>query len=128
MDFSALNTRSAADAGAFLHLRHPVTGELLYTDKGKAVGLMVRGTESTTVQKALRDATKRLKTADDAKRGLAFVSALVFGFENVFYEGRALTDTDEDKALFFGLSDSFVEQVVDFAKDRASFFGARLTA
>ncbi len=128
MDFTSLNTRAAADEGAFLHLRHPVTGDLLNTDEGESIGLMVRGTEGAKVQKTLRDLNKRLKTAEDTKRGLAFVSSLVFGFVNVSYEGRALTDTDADKELFFGLSESFVEQVLDFAKDRASFFGTNSAA
>lgn len=123
MDFVALNTRKAADEGAFLHLRHPVTEELLWTEEGEAVGLMVRGTEGDRVQQKLRDIEKRMKNEDDAKRGLAFLSSLVFEFVNVTYEGRPLKDNDADKELFFRLSDSFVDQTVVFARKRASFFG-----
>jgi hypothetical protein len=127
LDFSKLNTRAAADEGAFLHLRHPVTNAFLYTEKGDAVGCMVRGTEGATVQKMVADLMKRPKL-DDVQRGLALVSSLVISFVNVQYDGRALTDSQADKELFFGLSESFVEQVLEFAKDRANFFGKRSAA
>jgi hypothetical protein len=125
MDFSALDTRGAAEVGAFLHLRNPWTGELLYNAKGEKSGVMVRGTESNTVQKTLQQLAKNLKQGDDTQRGFAFVSSLVFEFVNVEYKGRALENTEADKKLFFGLSDGFVEQVVEFAKERGSFFGAK---
>ena len=66
MDFNALNTKDAAENGAFLHLKHPSLGHLLYNtddplapwdgigDEPQKVGVMVRGTESKTVKEQAR--------------------------------------------------------------------------
>jgi hypothetical protein len=140
MDFSTLNTREAAENGAYLHWRHPITGTLLYTDKGAPSRALMRGSESMTLQKEHRKIVKaRAKASandddgkiaeareidEEGKRGLAFVSAYVIRFENCFDGDRALTDTQADKEWFFGLSDSFVEQALDFVRKRESFFGA----
>lgn len=124
MDFTTLNTKIGAEAGAFLHLEHPATGLPLYDDTGTAIGVMVRGTESKTVQdrlKGLQKAQVKGATAEDT--GLDFVSSLIISFVGVEKAGRPLQPVDADLKFFFGLSDSFVEQVIEFAKDRSNFFG-----
>ena len=64
MDFAKLDTKTPAENGAFLHLRHPSLGHLLYNGKGcdehndwkdkkkdaSKVGVIVRGVESESVQ------------------------------------------------------------------------------
>jgi hypothetical protein len=125
MDFSKLNTREAAEKGAFLHWRHPVTNELLYTPKGEPCRAFMRGAESPTVLKEQRASLKGPKIEDDAKRGLAYISPILVYFENVFDGDRQLTDTQEDKEWFFRLSESFVEQALAFVRDRANFFGQK---
>jgi hypothetical protein len=119
MDFATLDTKSAAEKGAFLHLRHPVYGHPLM-DGETAVGVTVRGTESKVVQDRLKSSAKARLDGDADQSALDFVCALVIEFHGVERDGETLTA--DDAAWFFGLSDSFVEQVIEFAKDRASFF------
>jgi len=121
MDFATLDTKTPAEAGAFLHLRHPALGHLLY-DGEKPVGLMVRGTESKTAQDRLKAVQRDRMKGDKEGDGLAFVCSLVIGFQGVERDGKAVDATDANVRWFFGLSDGFVEQVVTFASDRASFF------
>ena len=134
MDVSTLNTKDPAENGAFLHLRHPFTGELLWSDEKKTekVGLMVRGNEAPTVQKALKKVTRGLNTRkrarpgdSDEKRGMIYARALVMEFIGLTKEGRDLDADDEsDIEWFFDQSDDFVAQVIEFAEDRANFFKA----
>ncbi len=129
MDFSKLNTKEGAEQGAFLHLMHPATGLPLQDESGTPIGLMVRGTESKTVQDRLRGLQKaQVKGAAAEETGLDFVCSLVISFVGVEQEGRPLQPVDKDLRWFFSLSDSFVEQVIEFAKDRSNFFGHPLTA
>jgi hypothetical protein len=135
MDFSALNTKAAAEKGAFLHLKHPAFKTPLWDGEGKdrtAVGVTLRGLESKTVQ----DRVKRLqkeRMADgsptDAGDGLDFVVSLVIGFTGCDREGVPLDGKSEDDVRwFFGLSDGLVEQVIEFARERANFFKDAVTA
>ena len=129
MDFSTLDTKKAAEKGAFLHLQHPALGHLLWDGEGdsrKPVGVYVRGMESKTVQDTLKRLQSDKLRGDDDGDDLAFVASLVIGFSGADRDGRPLTA--EDARWFFGLSVGFVEQVVAFAKDRASFFKPAATA
>lgn len=126
MEISKLETRSAASAGAFLHLRHPVTDELLYDEKeGKRieVGVFVRGSESREVQERIQTIERRrMKEKDLEQKGIAIVSALVISFQGVERDGVLLTSSEADIKWFLSLSDSFVQQIMDFSKERENFF------
>jgi hypothetical protein len=141
MDFTTLNTKNDAEAGAFLHLKHPVLGHKLYegegatktgewTDKTKspdAVGVMVRGTESKSVQDRVKKLRKAKLKGDDAaepdeETGLSFVCSLVIGFKGLTKDGKPMEATDENKRAFFEQSDNLVEQVMTFAQERSNFF------
>lgn len=52
MDLSKFNTKKKSNEGAFLHLKSPVDGSLLYDD-GKPVGLYLLGSDSDKVQSAI---------------------------------------------------------------------------
>lgn len=54
MDLSALSTKKKSNEGAFLHLVHPKTRELMYDggDETKPVGLIMLGVDSDVVQQA----------------------------------------------------------------------------
>ncbi|MFY0661315.1 MAG: hypothetical protein JXR15_12545 [Shimia sp.] len=141
MDFSKLETKTGAEKGAKLHLRHPALGHLLYSGKGadengklidaakdaQKVFLMVRGTESPTVQKQARDLQasilKNGDISDEEKEvGLAFASSLVISMHGLEKGGKTMEATEENKREFLLLSDGLVEQVVQFAQSRANFF------
>lgn len=71
MDFTKLDTKKPAERGAFLHLKHPAMGHLLYdtedpmspwdgiSDEPEKVGVTVRGTESETVKDEARALAKQ---------------------------------------------------------------------
>lgn len=126
MDFSALNTKIPAEKGAWLHLRHPATGAFLYDGHGESAlpcRVFVRGLESKTVQARAKNIRKNTVEGQENEDGLEFVSALIIDFENVERSaGVPLTGSDADVRWFLVQSDSFVEQVMDFAKKRSNFF------
>jgi hypothetical protein len=121
MDFSTLNTRKAAAQGAFLHLLHPGTGKAMFTDAGEAIGLTVIGTESDAVRNAVRQA-QRNRVKDATEKGEDFLVSLVTGFHHIVRDGVTLDCTPENVRWILDLSDSFGEQILAFASDRANFF------
>lgn len=139
MDFSTINTAADAELGTELHLRHPQLGHFLYTgegasktgelsDKGKKhepVIVGVRGMESDTVQSGVTGARKRAMKGvamDEEKAGLDLVVSLVTHISGVFDGKRKITTAPDDLRWFFGRSDNFIRQVMDFAKEPAHFF------
>jgi hypothetical protein len=144
MDLTRLDTKAGAETGAELHLKHPVHGHYLYAGEGcdedggwngkgkpEPVTVTVRGTESKTVRDRLkklqRERMKR-READDEESGLEFVCSLVIAFSGLTLNGKPMEATPENKRRFFEQSDDLVEQVLDFAKDRANFFAGTSTA
>ncbi|MFC3169221.1 hypothetical protein [Paracoccus fontiphilus] len=150
MDFTSFDSRSVADEGRPLHLRHPSTGELLWDDQGphldddgaevpreKPCLVYVLGTEGRVAQEAFREAAKLPKLPDDATmqdyhdRLCVTARKLVVGFENVDRNTRAATMADVDWFLALNVSNpvargkgrSFAEQVLAFSNDRSAFLG-----
>lgn len=131
MDFSQFDSRAAGDKPRDLHLRHPVTGELLFDD-GKPCIAEILGAESPRVQSSLKALARAkvkgeaLETSDDL---VALAAPLIVGFKNVM-RGK-VPATADDAAWFLGLQipngqdgqASFVEQVSQFATDRGNFLG-----
>lgn len=122
MDIAALNTKTGAEKGAFLHLCHPAYGTPLLDDDDKPVGLYVRGNEAPSVQKKLK-AMQRGGMAGAEQTGLEYVCALVIDVQGLDRDGKPLSASRADLEWLFDQSDSFVEQVIAFARDRANFFG-----
>lgn len=150
MDFNTFNSRAAAEAGADLIIRHPVTGEEIADDNGPSI-VVLRGSESKSVQAAIKAARNRRmgeETPEEAARTLEdlhydMVEAaipFIMGFKNVSLGGRALTADDAreflDLNMLNGETDdagkvkglSFVEQVLSHVGKRGSFFPKQVTA
>jgi hypothetical protein len=138
MDFNRFDSRTAADQGRDLHLRHPVTGEPL-SDEGKPCIAIVRGSEGREVQAEmakLRAAKMEAEGEDKAATSVdgahkALVEAarvLIVGFKNV-NRGKSPAKVPEDVDWFLNLQMatgrrnelSFAEQVAEFASKRANF-------
>lgn len=126
-DLSKLATRQNANEGAWMHLKHPTTGEPLFSDKGEPTQVRVRGLECTAVRKLREKAERKNATArgvtivTDTELGMQVLKALIVGFENALFNGNPLTNEEKDKEIFLNISDDFGEQVLDFASDRANF-------
>ena len=142
MDFTKFDSRAAAEVAGRLHLANPATGELLYADdkREKPCIVLVRGSESRTVQTALRavrnakmTGTKKAETAqtlEDLHQAMVDgAKPLIVGFENVARGEVAATAADADWFLNLQLINgregekAFVEQVIEFATDRSNYLG-----
>jgi hypothetical protein len=142
MDFTKFDSRAAAEVAGRLHLAHPATGELLYADekREKPCIVLVRGSESRTVQTALRavrnakmSGAKKAETAqtlEDLHQAMVDgAKPLIAGFENVARGEAAATSADVDWFLNLQLINgregekAFVEQVIEFATDRSNYLG-----
>lgn len=142
MDLGSLNTKTAANAGAWLHLKHPAFGHKLYHGDGaddmgrlvdaskehKPIRVRVLGSESQAVQevnRAVEEARMHGETITPDEHGMRLCCAMVTEFEGIERNGQPLAGSDEDgKRAFFLQSDSIVQQVLDFAKNSANFFSA----
>lgn len=139
MDFNKLNTVDGADKGAWLHLKHPALGHLLYTGEGadddgrlvkkgqaKPVRVFVQGMESEAVQNIVREYQKKNLSSESDKEEEGFVigCALVTDFDGINKDGEPMTATKENKIAFFKQSGALVEQVTKFAANRANFYEA----
>lgn len=135
MDFNAFDSRSTANEGRPLHLKHPVTGEPMF-DGDAPCRVIVLGTEGRVAQDAFREAAKLPKLPDNAaqedyhSRLCVTARKIIVGFENIDRGDRAATVADADWFLGLNISNplrgpgrSFVEQVLSFAGDRGEFLG-----
>lgn len=144
MDFTKFDSRAAAAEGRDLHLRHPVTGDLIYNDAPKNKEpciVVVIGTESQAAQDAMRAVNKaKAKAAKDEDSGemtfgdlhkqlVAVTKPLIVGFKNVLKGDVQMTVDDADYFLNLQMPNgqngelSFVEQVAAFATKRANYLG-----
>lgn len=143
MDFNDFDSRTAADEGRWMHVKHPVSGDLLY-DGDAPCEVLCKGAEGREVQKevakmraasvALQDAKE--EGADDETMAMLHeklckaVTPFVAGFRNI-NNGAKPAKAPKDVAWFLDLNmmngrhgeRSFAEQIADFATRRASFLG-----
>jgi hypothetical protein len=146
MDIGKFNTKAGAAKGAFMHLLHPAfehplydgegadsEGRLMDADKATAVGFTVLGTESRYAQNRARELQRsRLKgkhekagsAEDDEQDGMAFVCALITELHGMTRDGEPMEATEENKMYVLEQSEAFVQQVLEFAQDRANFYKA----
>lgn len=140
MDFSKFDGAVGSENGGRLHLLDYVTGQPI-GEGDKASVVLVRGAEAASFRSAVKalDASKMRKDGDDEtidkihEELVGRVKSLVIGFENISNRGEALTASEIDVLWFLNLqkigvmakgkAPTFVEQVLNFARDRANFLG-----
>tara|TARA_Y100000310_G_scaffold324866_2_gene387347 strand:- start:13194 stop:13604 length:411 start_codon:yes stop_codon:yes gene_type:complete len=133
MDLSKLSVESAADKGAFLHLKDPATGDPLFDPvSGESVGIFLRGNDSAQVKEASRKLDlKELRGDTDTQKELlaellavATISWTGIGFGS---EEEEFPCTPENAKKLYSDSDTdwIVEQVVPFMRLRRNFVGNR---
>ncbi|NBW14204.1 MAG: hypothetical protein EBR82_40015 [Caulobacteraceae bacterium] len=138
MELSRLDTRGAAERGRFYQFRNPATGEALW-DGETAIGAVIRGVQSRTVQAAITDLWRAQMQGDqdaakrapedlqaDMVRSAVIVTETVRG---VTIEGEALGPDDFarfydaqfiDLDVLLGKTDrpgSFAQQAWRFANE-----------
>lgn len=142
MDFTQFDSRAGAENGAWLHLRSPATGELLW-DNDMPCLAQVRGMESRVAiagfTSSLRAKKPRGSIADieeNNNQKLREAEILIMGFDNVSRGARLLTTSADDLKWFLELGipvghpdgldqqqRTFAEQIIEFARDRTNSLG-----
>lgn len=138
----AFPVREAADAGASLHLRHPVTDERLYDEPADLplasgasrtpVTLTLLGADSKRWRSHANAVAQRAKSkrkgldgmsAADAQRELIkLYAACTTGWTGIEVEGDPTFNEKNVKKLY-ETCPWVVEQVTDFVQDRGNFLG-----
>jgi hypothetical protein len=146
MDFSTFDGPTLAEKGGRLHLLDYVTGKPIGAGD-KASIVRVKGAEAASFRSALKaleaakmsedkdkDKDKDKENIDDIHDELVLrVKSLIIGFENISNGKAALTASEADIAWFLNLqklgvmakgkAPTFVEQVLEFARDRSNLLG-----
>lgn len=127
-NLSALSTKDQC----VVHLRHPVTDELLYDgeDKKKPVQIIVNGPGSSAYRNAitamqnrqLRRGKKQVSAEVLREEGVELLVACSVAAENLAYNGEAITDKETWTSLYSDPSLGWVRDQVDAAIGDVSNF------
>ena len=128
MDLKNLDLRAAAEKGATLTLRHPVTDEDLKTSKGEPITITVLGSDSREFRRKIdeisrqrqrKKGTPSLAESDRmAAELLASVTRSWFGIE---WEGKALECNAENAEMLYRERPWVRHQVDEFVADVGNF-------
>lgn len=146
MDFNSFDSRKRGATGAWLHLKHPSSGALLYADNDhdRPCRVRVMGNEAPAAQEAfariqkakakeaaaVKDKAAPTRSPAEVHQDLVDLALpLILGFENI--DNGSAPATAEDAVWFLNLQitngqadeQSFAEQVVAFGFKRASILG-----
>jgi hypothetical protein len=131
MDLAKLDTTTAAEAGADLHLLHPVTGDPLVDDvTGDDVVLTLAGMDSPRYRDHVRKITnkrmaqrrQKLSAEDVEADGLDLIVAMTLGWRNIELDGKPLACTPANARILYERAPWAREQADAFIGDRAHFF------
>lgn len=133
MDLSLLDTRDIANAGAVMHVEHPVTGEKLYTegDNPQAITITLLGVDSQKLKKRQNEITNEVfkkgfrpkamtaeKSNDDKLTTLALATV---AWSNIELDGKALSFSPENAKALYAKLPWLAEQADAFCGDRGNF-------
>jgi hypothetical protein len=129
-------TREAATKGAWLHLIHPVSGELLFDGPDKPVRWLIAGRDSEQYQRTL-NAQQTRRIEDSAKtraktltgerftaEALDLMAACVLEVENSTFAGQPLLGSFEAVRMVLKKEPWIADQVEAFLTDRSLFLSA----
>jgi hypothetical protein len=135
MDFSKLDSRTAAEKPQQVHLRNPATGEYIM-DGDKPCVVLVVGSHSRSVQAGILDDARaklnaskgRKKTKDEQANALADVqktlvegaTRVIRGFVNISRGDVPLTTSADDLAWFLDLNFLSVKSLMATGEDDES--------
>lgn len=129
MDLSKLDLEAAADQGATLQLRHPVTEEVLTQDDGTPITITVLGSESKKFQRAM-DAFERSRSgrkqkpmarAERQRAAAAMLAEVTVGWQGIIWDGEELPCTKENAKMLYFERPFIREQVDEFVGDMGNF-------
>lgn len=127
MDLSHYDVKSASAKGADLHLKHPMTGELLFDDEKEPLFVRVIGRDSPVVKAAMDDVKKRRARGEEISsedEGILYLCAVTVGWsENIELDGERLEYTEKNARKIYSdpRTEWIGEQVGPFALARRNF-------
>jgi len=131
MDLAQFDLKEAANSGITVELAHPVTGEILEDDKGKALVIKVLGKDSAKWnQTAKRIQAKNANKYRNGKvpeseveRSLREILAeCTVSWSNIVYNEEVLKCSKENALMLYEKRSWIAEQVLEAAADRANYF------
>lgn len=129
MDLSKIDLAAAADKGITVDLLHPVTGDSLEDDDGKAVSIKVLGKDSKKWVMALRKMESRnaqnLKAnsaRDTEARLLEALAECTISWHNIDYDGKKLPCNKENALMLYKTRGWITEQIIEAASDRGLYY------
>ena len=140
MDFAQFDSRTGSTIPRPMQVKHPVTGKPMFDNEAEPTGpndkpcrVLVLGVEGQAVMAAIRAVRAEPGDKDNVERLIQYATPLVAGFENI-NRGDKPAIVPDDVSWFLRLQvpnsnprqRSFVEQVGDFAADRANYLGNSL--
>lgn len=130
MDMNDLDTVAAADTGATMIVRHPVTGDDLMGD-GKPMTLTVLGADSGEFKRAVSDSAKARKpgktaTIADAERATVdMLTRITTGMSgNWTWDGKAFPFSKDNVKRLYTERPWLRQQVDEFIADRSNFLAS----
>lgn len=130
-DLSQLDTVAAADTGATMTVRHPVTGDDLNGADDKPMTLTVLGADSGEFKRAVSDSAKARKpgkvaTIADAERATVdMLTRITTGMSgNWTWDGKAFPFSKENVKRLYTERPWLRQQVDEFIADRANFLAS----
>lgn len=122
MDLSTLDLRKAADKGATMTLRHPVT------DEDTDIKITVLGSDSVTFRSAVSrlerefgGKKKRPTIAEQERRTVDLLVAVTTGWENIDWDGKPLAFSADNAQMLYTERHWIREQVDAFMSDRGNY-------
>ena len=129
MDLSKIDLAAAADKGITVDLLHPVTGDSLEDEDGKAVSIKVLGKDSKKWVMALRKMESRnaqnLKAnsaRDTEARLLEALAECTLSWHNIDYDGKKLPCNKENALMLYKTRGWITEQIIEAASDRGLYY------
>jgi len=130
MDLESINPAKFAARGQKLHLRHPVTDELLHNEDGEPITITLLGRDApeyrrfmrNTANAAMRKGKNNRASIEQLEQQSAdLLAAVTVAWENVVLEGEALECTPDNAARVYRELPFVREQVDEFVEDRSNF-------
>ena len=128
MKIAELDTKASANHGAWLHVKHPLTGEPIVDAQGNPARVKVHGMECDAVKRARirRDRANMGHDVDtyitQEEHGDNVLEALIIDFEGFLDDNdEPLQATPEGKRRFLNLSENIRRQILSFSLVHTNF-------
>lgn len=128
MDLKNLDMRAAAEAGATMTLRHPVTDEDLTDGKGKPVTITVLGSDSREFRRKVDEINRtrqrkrgNMSLAESERAASELLAAVTKSWTGIEWEGKVLECTPENAEMLYRERSWVRQQVDEFVADVGNF-------